>query len=88
MGFSDGPTGTSEARCRRSSSAQVAGWKGTRKAALGQHLLARVPLGASGYVFLELALKNEQGISWHRSQKGPRGRLSSETTGPTETRIP
>lgn len=34
------------------------GWKGTRKAALGRHLLARVPLGApGGCVFLELALK-------------------------------
>lgn len=34
------------------------GGKETRKAALGWHLLARVPLGSpDGYVFLELALK-------------------------------
>lgn len=34
------------------------GWKETKKAAPGPHLLARVPLGSpDGYVFLELALK-------------------------------
>ena len=42
------------------------GWKETRKAALGRHLLARVPLGSpEGYVFPELALKTN-GISWPR----------------------
>lgn len=37
------------------------GWQETRKAALGRHLLARVPLGSpEGYVFLELALKTNR----------------------------
>ena len=37
------------------------GWKETRKAALGWHLLAHVPLGSpEGYVFLELALKTNR----------------------------
>ena len=36
-------------------------WKETRKAALGRHLLAHVPLGSpEGYVFLELALKTDR----------------------------
>lgn len=74
MGFSDGPTGT---RVRPDAGGHPLlrwpGWKWTREAALGQHLLARVPLGApDGHVFLELALKMNREFSGtgHRRVQG------------------
>ena len=57
------------------------GWKETGKAALGRHLLARVPLGSpEGCVFPELALKTNREFLG-TGNGGSRGRPSSDTTG-------